>query len=278
METRVVLILALAVAISGCADNTGNTSTGHSSQKDLEIQSLGVSDETLTPGQQTKLSLTLKNHHTQSISITDISVFNDGQIIVGQDATKNDENKEPHCSSNQIQTAKEGVAPEMVCTWTLTAPSKEDLGAFNSKPMPINVKIAYESNLINSEPLKLQFKPLSEIEKAEPLKKTYSNGEIKASMEVENPAPFSGRIIYFTAENSGPGSVENGYNFEYRPSSVLEDCMEKHEEEEPVIGSEVKFSCQASLNSDKEAVRNLFTSISYKYVKTPTVDIEVVSR
>jgi hypothetical protein len=265
VETRLVIFLALIVVVSGCADNSqSETDVGAASGKGLEIKSLGVADDTLTPGQQTTLSLTLKNYHTKEIEITELSVFNQGQLEVTKES----------CSAEQIQSAGQGVAPEMACMWTLKAPSKEALGAFD-KPMPLNVKIAYESNIINSEPLKLQFKPLSEIDSAEPIKKTFSNGEVEASMEVENPAPFAGKIIYFTAQNAGPGTVEGNYEFSYTPSSVFEDCVEGHQEKTPVVDSKVEFSCRVQHSS--QAIRNLFTSISYKYVKTPTVDIEVVS-
>jgi len=238
VETRIVLLLALAVAISGCADTTGDTNTnsnieekelGTSSGKGLEIKSLGVADETLTPGQQTQLSLTLKNYHTKEIEMEELSVFNDGQLVVGEDATKNNEDKTPECDPEEIQRAEQDVAPEMICTWTLTAPSKEDLGAFNSKPLPVNVRIAYDSNIINSEPLKLQFRPLSDIDSAETVTKTFSNGEVKASMEVEKPAPVSGKTMYLTAENAGQGSVEGGYEFSYTPESVFQDCVNNHQ-------------------------------------------------
>lgn len=277
METRVVLFLALAVIISGCADNSSqnNTDVGSSSGKGLEIKSLGVADETLTPGQQTTLSLTLKNYHTQEITLEEVSVFNDGQIFVGDDKDES-EDKTADCTPEEVQKAQQGVAPEMECTWTITAPSEKQLGAFESKPISFNVKIAYDSKIINSEPLKLQFRSVSDIENTEPVTKTYSNGEVKVSMEVESPASFAGKTMYFTAQNMGPGNVEGGYSFDYKPESVFEDCIDGYQEKTPVVGSKVEFSCQ--VQQDTESIRNLFTSVSYKYVKTPIVDVEVVKR
>lgn len=278
METKIVILLALAVVISGCAVNSDeeNPELGSSSGKGLEIESLSVADTTLTPGQQTTLSLTLKNYHTKEIEIEEVSVFNDGQLIIGENGTQNDENKTADCDPEEIQKAQQGIAPEMECTWTIKAPSEEELGAFDSKPMPVNVKIAYDSNIINSEPLKLQFRSVSDIDSTETVTKEFSNGEVEVSMEVEEPASFSGKTMYFTAQNIGPGNVEGSYKFGYNPETVFEDCTEGHREKTPVVDSSVEFSCL--VQQDTESVRNLFTSVSYKYVKTPTVDIEVVSR
>lgn len=278
METRTILILALVIVVSGCADNStqNNTDVGSSTGKGLEIVSLGVADDTLSPGQKTRMSLTLKNYHTQEITIEEVSVFNDGQLIFGEDATSGDENKNADCSPEEIQKAEQGIAPEMICTWTITAPSEEDLGAFDSKPMPVNVKIAYDSSIINSEPMKVQFRDVSQIENVEPITKEFSNGEVEVSMEVENPVSFAGRTMYFTVRNTGPGDVEGGYSFDYSPVSVFDSCNENHKKENPVVGSTAEFSCP--IQHGTESVRNLFTSVSYKYVKTPTVDIEVVRR
>lgn len=277
MEAKLIVLLALAVVISGCADNSDEVSDlGASSGKGLEIVNLGVADETLTPGQQTTLTLTLKNYHTQEIELEDVSVFNDGQMILGDDGTETNEDKIADCDPEELQKAQQGIAPEMECTWTLKAPSKDDLGAFKSKPMPVNVKIAYDSSIINSEPLKLQFRSISDIDSTVPVTKTFSNGEVEVSMEVEKPASFGGKIMYYTVRNSGPGTVEGGYTFDYNPESVFEDCIDNHQQKTPVIDSTVEFSCQ--VQQDTESIRNLFTSVSYKYVKTPTVDIEVVSR
>lgn len=273
-----IVFLALIVVVSGCADNesNGNTDIGTSSENGLEIESLGVADETLTPGQQTTLTLTLKNYHTEEIEMNEVSVFNDGNIILGDDDTETEEDKIADCDPEEIQKAQQGIAPEMECTWTLTAPSEEELGAFESKPISFNVRIAYDSNIINSEPLKLQFRSVSDIENTDSIAKKYSNGEVEASMDVESPASFSGKTMYFTVQNTGPGKVDGGYTFDYEPKQVFEDCTEGHKEKTPVIDSTVEFSCQ--VQQDTESIRNLFTSVSYKYVKTPTVDIEVVSR
>ena len=278
METRIMVLLALIVFVSGCADNTNNEDPelGVSSGKGLEIEGLGVADDTLTPGQQTTLSMTLKNYHTQEIEIDDISVFNDGNLILGDDQTETNEDKIADCNPEEIEPAQQGIAPEMQCSWTIAAPSKEELGAFSSKPISFNVRLAYDSNIINSEPMKLQFRSVSDIDNTEPFEKTFANGEIEVSMEVEKPASFAGKTMYFTVQNTGSGSVDGSYKFDYNPETVFEDCINNHREEEPVVGSTAEFSCQ--VQHDRESIRNLFTSVSYKYVKTPIVDVEVVSR
>jgi len=277
VEARLIVFMALAVVISGCADNSEEVSDlGASSGKGLEIVNLGVADDTLTPGQQTTLTLTLKNYHTQDIELEEVSVFNDGQLILGEDETETNEDKIADCDPEELQKAQQGIAPEMECEWTIKAPSKEELGAFSSKPMPVNVRIEYDSSIINSEPLKLQFRSISDIDSTKPVTKKFSNGEVEVSMEVEKPASFEGKTMYYIVKNSGPGTVEGGYKFGYNPKSVFDDCIENHQEKTPVIDSSVEFSCQ--VQQDTESIRNLFTSVSYKYVKRPTVDIEVVSR
>lgn len=265
METRLAatLFLGLVVVVSGCADNNGTpgTDVGSSSGKGLEIVSLEAVDDQITPGQSTRISLRLKNYHTEDIEITDLWIFNEGELEVEKQG----------CSPSEIGTARQGIAPEMSCNWRVTAPSEEELGAFDSKPMPVNLRIAYESSLVNSEPLEVEFKPLSEIETADTRTKTYSNGEVEATMELETPASLEGRNIYFTVRNAGPGSVEEGYSFSYSPAVF--NCPSR---KEPVIGDEVEFSC--TVQDSQETIRYLSTSISYKYVKTPTLDIEVVNR
>jgi hypothetical protein len=222
------------------------------------------------------MTLVLKNYHTEEIELEEVSVFNDGQLVIGNDDTETQEDKLADCRPEEIEIAQQGIAPEMECTWRIKAPSQEELGAFESKPLPVNVRIAYDSNIINSDPMKLQFRSVSDIESTETISKTYSNGEVEVSMEVESPSSFSGKTMYFTAENTGPGNIDGGYNFTYNPETVFNDCIENHAEKDPVVDSNVDFSCQ--VQEDVESVRNLFTAVSYKYVKTPTVDIEVVKR
>lgn len=263
METTragILVALAMIVFVSGCADNSQTVEADPS--KGLEIVDLKATDDTLTPGQQARIVLRLRNHHIEPIQITDLSIINQGQLQVEKQG----------CNPDKMEAARKGLAPEMVCDWKITAPSEEELGAFESKPMPVNLRLEYESSLVNKEPLKLQFKPLSDIDSSSSVTKTYSNGEVRATMEVENPAPFEGRNIYFSVKGLKPGSVTEGYEFSYQPD-VFSGCPQK---EDPVVDSKVEFSCR--VEHDTEAVRNLFTSISYKYVKTPTLDIEVVNR
>lgn len=278
METRCIVIIALAVAVSGCADTeTPNTdSNGQDTpvpQNGLQVASLSVTDETLQPNQEALVNLRLENYHTESISIEDIKVINTGLLKKEYDS----EDWQDNCRPNELRVAEPGqdgsepIIPEMECSWRVSAPSEEDLGAFESRLEPLSIQISYSSAIENREELNVPFKPLSDIESTQSTSKEFSNSEVSVSMETETPLSFQGGTMDFYIEETGEGRVDGSYSFEYIPEEIFENCPE---EEEPVVGNDVEFSC--SLTYGQEATRNVYFSTSYKYVKTPTLDVEVV--
>lgn len=255
------MLVALAVFASGCAHTgagPGDTSIDRS--KGLEVTEFKIADKTLAPGQQSVITLTLTNHHTDDISIEDISLYNTGFLEVG----------ERSCSPQEIQPAREDYAPQMECSWTVKAP--EDIQGFESKALTMQLNLAYQSSLTNKQdPMQALFKPVTEIEERNEIERSFSNGEARAVVSYENPIAMEGGLVSFDIQATGPGRVDSDYTVSYRPESVFSDCPN---ELEPVQGDQAKFTCE--ITSDSRSTRNLVFSTYYKYVKAPSLDIEVV--
>ncbi|MFB6209628.1 MAG: hypothetical protein ABEJ56_05855 [Candidatus Nanohaloarchaea archaeon] len=267
-----LLILAIAVTASGCIHSSvedpasiKKPGTGSSSASgDLKVETFRVSDSTLSPGQNGIITVNLKNYHKSPVSIKQISLYNTGVLEV----------EKLGCSPEQIKQATEGFRPGMECRWRVSMPSREQ-GAFESRTIPVKLNLVYTAELSNSgSPIKVHVKPLEEIDRVSEVRKSFSNGEVKMKVETESHVPVQGtRTVEITASNVGPGRVDGGYTFDYTPSTLLSDCPA---EPEPVVQQKVTFSCD--LKGDSEATRNLVFSTSYKYVKAPTLDIEVVTK
>ncbi len=258
MDSKVAIFLALVVVASGCAQQQQSET---SPEKGLEIKELSISEKSLVPSQQAYVTLVLKNHHTQEINLQDVSLYNTGLL----------ESEKQGCRPENLEVATAGLAPEMECTWRIEAP--EDLGAFNSKSISPKLNLEYESQLEPVEPLKVEFKDPKEIEGTSTVEKTYTNKEVKMKVSTESPASTEGRLIDVSISSAGNGRVASDFSLDYTPSGVFENCPD---EKEIVIGSSVEFSCQ--LSSDQQVERNLLISTSYKYVKAPTLDVEVVKQ
>ncbi|MFB6190471.1 MAG: hypothetical protein ABEJ91_02770 [Candidatus Nanohaloarchaea archaeon] len=260
MEARTLLV-ALVVFASGCAHtgtNPGDTSIDKS--KGLEVTEFKIADKTLKPGQQSVITLTLTNHHTGKISIEDISLYNTGFLKVG----------ERSCSPQEIKPARKGYAPQMECSWTVKAP--EGIQGFKSKPLTMQLNLAYRSSLTNKkEPMQVLFKPVTGIEERSKVKHSFSNGEVRAVVSYENPVAMEGGLVSFDIKDAGPGRVDSSYRINYRPEQVFSDCPDKLE---PVHGDQAIFTCEVV--SDSRSTRNLVFSTYYKYVKAPSLDVEVV--
>ncbi|MBC5792965.1 MAG: hypothetical protein H8Z69_02885 [Nanohaloarchaea archaeon] len=257
MDSKITIFLALVVVASGCAQQESENSP----EKGLEVKDFSISEKSLVPSQQAYITLVLKNHHTQQINLRDISLYNTGLLKADKQG----------CRPENIEVATADVAPEMECTWKVEAP--EDIGAFNSKSVSLKLNIEYDSQLEPTEPFKIDFKSPEDITETSNLEKTYTNSEIKLDISTENPAPSQGRLIDLTISSAGKGRVASDFSMDYSPSGVFEDC---DQQKEIVVGSSVEFSCQIS--SDQTVERNLMISTSYKYVKAPTLDVEVVKR
>lgn len=261
MEIKTVLV-ALVIFASGCAPSDGGPGgPGVDSSKGLEITELKIADKTLAPGQQSVITLKMTNHHTGNITIEDISIYNTGFLEIG----------ERSCSPKEIQPAREGYAPQMECSWTVTAP--EGIQGFESKALTMQLNLAYQSSLTNKqEPLKAGFKPVKDIEERNEVKQSFSNSEARAEVTYEDPISMEGGLISFDIQATGPGRVDSDYEVSYRPESVFSECPNNLE---PVSGDRASFTCE--ITSESRSTRSLIFSTSYKYVKSPSLDIEVVS-
>ena len=260
MEIKAVIFLTAVVLASGCAENNPNgtvTPDESISGNGLEITDFKVADKTLTPGQETSVILDLQNYHTKDINITDISLYNLGLL----------EAESMGCTPEEIDKANEEIKPQMQCKWRLTAPTEEEMGGFEQRPLSFNLHLEYESYLTNTDPLELEFKPLEDVNSTEEVSRTFSNGEVKGSMTVESPATFQGREIQFEVTELDPGRTVSNFTFEYSPD-IFKGCPER---DQTVIGDSLEFSC--TVQDSQEAKRFLSFSTRYKYVKEPTVDV-----
>lgn len=277
-KTKISLILITALIASGCAMPTNtpeeeNTDDGPDLAEDrgLRIAEFRPTDDTLRPSQEAILNLRLKNYHTRDISIEEISIYNEGLLTVPSDS------KECTPSPSELSSASAGTYPEIECQWNLEAPPKDAYGSFDSKPTSVNLRLVYESSLTNQEPFKVEFKPLEEINSTNPISKTFSNSEVSMTVSTETPVPSSEkRVIDVKTKEIGKGRIvaDTNYSFSFIPERVFgSECSE---EDAPVVGKELEFSC--NLNGEGlTGTRNLIFSTSYKYVKEPVLNIKLVN-
>lgn len=268
-----LLAVAFAVIASGCVhtglptDSALDTNTQSSESKGLEISKFDVSDDAIGPGQTGLIILELRNHHRQEIDIQDISLYNTGIL----------EAEKLGCSpsKSELETAREDYIPGMKCRWRVEAP-EEQVSGFESKRIPVKLNLEYESQLSNSEsPIKVHFKPLSEITKTSEFTEKFSNDEVSMEINSQSPVPFEGRTMTVRVQNAGNGRVSSDFSFDYFPEEVFPNCKENHE---PIVEQQVEFTCDIEPQGDTSSTRNIIVSTSYKYVKAPTLDVEVVNR
>lgn len=279
MDKRIVGLFLVALLASGCAlpssstNDPDNEDSGPELAEDrgLQIEAFRTTDETLRPSQPVVLNLRLKNYHTADINITEISIYNEGDLTVSD---------EPECTPNinDLESASGGNYPEMECQWDVEAPDESYYSNFDSKPASLNLRLAYESSLTNQQPFKVEFKPLDEINTSSDLSKTFSNSEVSMAVSTENPVPIeAGRTITVSAEEIGQGRIasDTNYTFRFSPDSIFgEEC---YREDAPVVGKEVDFSCHIGGENVQQGTRNLVFSTSYKYVKEPVLNIKLVN-
>ncbi|MFB6203269.1 MAG: hypothetical protein ABEK01_02150 [Candidatus Nanohaloarchaea archaeon] len=273
MEARTLAILAVVVVATGCIHQNTDTNNPpindnpEPSGKGLEITQFSITDSTLRPGQRAEVTVGLKNYHTKEISLNEIKLYNLGKITA----------EKRGCTPGQLQKATASTNPVMICNWRITAPSEDYIENFESKDLTFTLRLSYDSNVRNSNPLKITFKPISDINRTSSVTKSFNNGEVRVKMETENPigfpreGDFEGKTIEFTVRNAGDGNVVGDYSFSYSPESLFHDCPDS---DTPVIEDKVDFQCK--LKSDVEATRNLFFSARYKYVKERNKNVELV--
>ena len=270
MDSRLVILFALIVAVSGCSQlPTGpNNDDKQQEGKGLEVIEFRVSDNTLQPGQKATLMMNLRNYHTEEIEILNNTILNSGSLV---------EVSNKDCSPEQIERAQQGIYPEMECTWDLEAAAEDEIGDFNSRTVSMNAFLQYNSSLTLINPLQLDFREYDNIESTERISRGFSNGEVEGSLSVENPVSIrDGRQIDVSVTEVGEGRVTSPYTFEFFPESpqVWYGC-ENGQQEEPIVGEEVEFSC--TVDYDTETTHNLLFSTYYKYAKEPTINIEIVN-
>lgn len=260
-----IIALAVVVLTSGCMHSGAGvpTTSTSSTGSGLQVATFDVSDDSLGPGQTGIISLELVNHHRKEIDPEDISLYNTGILVVEKNS----------CSPETLTAARPDFKPRMKCSWTVEVPEGA-VGGFESKTVPVKLNLEYQSSLSNSkQPVKVHFRPIEEIDRTNPLKRSFSNSETQITVETERPIPFEGRTVSITASNAGNGRVASDYEFEYFPEEVFQECPSS---KEPIVEQRVEFTCRIDPANDIEQTRNLIISTSYKYIKAPTLDIRVV--
>jgi len=264
VETKHLVILTIILITSGCVNET--QSSEDIGEKGLEIEEFSITDDRLRPQQNAVITARFKNYHRE-IDVDTVEIFNEGSNL---EVSKNG------CtpSADDLEGAREGVYPEMQCTWNVEAPEEDELEGFRERSEPVKLRVSYSGALENREALQAEFRSITDIEKTSRVSKTFSNNEMEARMTTETPiAKGSGNSMELQLRNIGPGRLEGSYSFKYTPDEVFENC---DSEASPRIGSEWSTVC--TISSDSEGVRNLYFSTDYKYVKEPNLDITVVNR
>jgi len=258
VEDKIVLLLAVAILASGCAQDS-NPSTS-SSGSGVQMESFSVEDTTLSPNQKTRAEAVFVNYNEgdTSLKASNVEIFNLGEL----------KNISRECTPDKIEDAREGINPKMRCTWTLEAPGEEFVEGFESKPASINLRYQYSTTVDSEQPLEVEFK--DEVTSRSEKEAEFSDGTVKVSVQTESPIS-TGRQqeVSLVAENVGTGDVQNGYEFEYTPSTLFQSC-----EASEIIDGEATADCY--LESGSVGERNLFFSTSYKYEEIRNAYIEVV--
>ena len=293
-NTRIVGVILLSAVISaaGCSalpipsggGGGGTTSPQLVSGKGLEVTQFKVSDKTLSPGQTASVTLKLKNYHTKEIDLQTPTLYNIGLL----------EKSDRSCTPSEIESAKvagdSAVYPEMECTWRITAPSGDIVGGFEQRAQEsIVANIAYNSSIENNRPMKINFRPLSDVNRTSKKRMTFSNSEVEVSMETENPVPLNqNKSISFDVATVGSGRVSDAFEFDYAPGSVFVEASDYGDSSKADVSGEcpatdkmvledrLDFSCSINSQGQQEVVRNLFFTASYKYVQAPSLGITIV--
>lgn len=281
MDSKIALtFVSLVVVVSGCSQlptgsGSGNTDAPEQvSGKGLEVTDFRISDNTLSPGQTANVEMTLKNYHRNEIDIGNITLRNLGNL----------EASDKSCNPEEIGSAEQGIYPVMECSWRVTAPSEDVIGAFEQRPASITANIPYDSVIENYQPMTVKFQPLSEINRTSKQAMSFSNGEVGVKMGVETPVPIGqNKTISFQVSKEGSGVIHGNYEFDYSPSSVFieegdfpgENDFECPSTGEPELSD--SFSCTIQAESPQEVERNLFFTVRYKYIKAPSIDVTLVN-
>ena len=261
MEDKIVFLLLLAIIASGCAEQ-------QASGNGITIERFSISDTTLNPNQQARIEVEIANYNEAPTTLDseNINLFNTGQLKVKEDSK--------NCSPTSIGSAKKDINPRIVCSWTVEAPDQSFVEGFKSKPLSVKLRLKYESTLENNEGIKIEFNEMSEIDETNDISRSMSNGDIKAEITSQSPIALENpQTINIKISETGPGSIDQKYGYKFNFSSeIVTGC---DNEVKPIQGK-AQVSC--TLKADNPGTHTLFTSTSYKYEKSPNLDIEVVNK
>jgi hypothetical protein len=266
VETKLALVILFVVISSGCVDQLGDGGEEQMPNRGLEIQDFSITDNTLRPQQNAIIRASFKNYH-RYIDVNEVSIFNEGPHLDVQ-------SRGCTPSTEDLEGARQGLYPEMECVWEVTAPEESEIDGFRERTEPVKLRLSYNGSLTNQRALAVSFQDIADIENTTVTSRSFSNGEISASMTTESPVAFtSGNSVELTVQNDGTGRIEGPYRFEYTPGNVFENCPSQ---EAPLVGSEWRQICD--LSAESTGTRNLFFTTYYKYVKEPNLDITIVNR
>ena len=290
METEklLLILLAVTVTVSGCSNLEGALPGGNSDTtsepeqlpgKGLMVNSFSISDETLSPGQTAEVSLELQNYHREGIELEEIDLYNTGLLTANKQQCTPDE--------EDLQAATTEVNPIMECSWTIEAPSSSEMGGFSQRSASFYANIPYSTSIENYQPLRVEFRPLEEINSTSERSISFTNGEVDVQASVETPVAYGEqKNINFNLQRAGNGRVDEDYSFNYEPAELFDlngdgnidgEGAECPESDEAVLGGGLDFGCSISLEGSAPEVRNIFFTASYKYVKSPTLSITIVN-
>ncbi len=267
METKILIILGLLVLTSGCLEEISgeNNNVQELPNRGLEIEEFTITDQELRTEQQAVVRADFKNYH-EDIDIQSIQLKPGTRLNVDRQGCSPD--------PEDLEAARNGIAPTMSCTWTVEAP--KTLNGFREVSESLQLRTEYEASMENQEPMQLEFSPVTEIESTSIVSQSSSNGEISLSLTADNPiAMDAGTGLEIVANNNGPGRLPEDFTFNFEPENLFDNC-ESGRTEEGLQDDRVNFVC--TLSSSNQGVRNVFVSTDYKYIKSPVLDITIVNR
>lgn len=291
METEKLLLILLTVTltVSGCSNLEGALPGGNSDNtnsepeqlpgRGLEVNSFSITDETMSPGQTAEVTLELQNYHREGVELEEINLYNTGLLTAEKERCTPDE--------ENLEAATTEVNPVMECTWTIEAPSSNEMGGFSQRSASFYANIPYETSIENYQPLEVEFRNLGDINSTSEKSISFTNGEVDVQASVETPVAYGEqKAISFNLQRAGDGRVDENYTFSYEPSEVFDldgdgnidgEGAECPEEDQAILGGGLEFGCSISMEGSTPEVRNVFFTASYKYVKSPTMSITIVN-
>jgi len=275
MKQKGIFLIALTVIVAGCTDidlqpdePTDDWDTPDP-EKGVEITSLEASDTNLRiedreEGQRAEITLLVSNYHTEAINLEDFEIYNTGLLEV--------QNEEPDCTTERLERASSEEAPQAECTWTINAPSSDEVDDVDDRPEQVTVSFNYEASFTNQEAVYIEFEEQDEIDNVQDVRESFTNSEIEMIIDtydtVRTGAPDDFELT--VREGSAPGRVVSDYSFNYDPENLFDNCEETGE---PEIESEYNFEC--NIENDNPVRQGLSVTADYKYEQTETLPITI---